>query len=247
MFITQHGIIDSVQNGALVDYYKLNFSSVSTADSDRVSFQTGMPTGTRTLNFKITPLVNINSGSPIYNIFSYYDNNNISVSTNRIDIGFFSGVLQFQRRIAGTAFNVVSNSNSWNLGQTYDISLRMDASSGMSMLVDNVLQSSTNASTGAFNTVNGNFFMGGNVVSNIRYIPASISNVQFWDVSRSVAQNATDKDTYYSASEPNLIDAFNLEEGSGATINGVNGNTGTIATNNAGGITHINTNIWELI
>lgn len=229
-----------------ISLQRFNLNSLTTADKDRVTIQAGTPTGTRTLNFKFTPLVNINSSSPIYTLFSYHDNNNSLIQTNRVHALFFNGNLQFQRNISGNSFNISSDSNSWNLGQTYDISLRIDPVNGMSMLVDNVLQSSTNGSTNAINTpVSGNLFIGGNVSGDIRYIPASVSNVQFWDVSRSLAQNTIDKDTFYSAGEPNLIENFHFANETGAVSNGVNGNTATISTDNAGQLTHINNVIRE--
>lgn len=227
-------------------YNRINLNSITTADSENISFPVLAFNNTRTLNFKFTPTINIISSTPFTTIMAYYDNNNTSIQTNRIDISFVNGKLNFQRRISGNSFTIVSDSDNWVSGQEYDISFVIDSSTGMSMIVDGVVQTDTDPSTGTINPSTGNLFIGGNVPAGIRYTPFKISNVQFWSTARTLTQNNTDKDTYYLAGESGLIESYHFANETGANATGVNGNTAVISTNNAGGTTHINNVMREL-
>lgn len=247
MILATHGIIQSYHSGVIVSYQQLNLNSVTTADEDNISFPVLSFDNTRTLNFKFTPTNNITSGSSPTTIMAYYDADNSSLQTNRIDVSFFSGKLQFARRISGVDYNIRSDSNSWVSGTTYDISFIIDPVTGMQMLVDGVLQADTDATTGAISPTTGNLYVGGNVPAGIRYTPFTISNLQFWSTARTLIQNSTDKDTYYNAGTTDLIESYHFKNETGFTVTGVNGNNGTISTNNAGGVTYVDSTVREII
>ena len=201
----------------------------------------------RGFNFKFTPTNTINSGSAATTLVSRYTGNSSSNQAERVDVTFFSGKMYFSIYISGAAKSCQSNQNTWNAGQEYDIHWVSDSSTGMKLYVDGVAQTVTHAATNAMPSSTGNIYIGGNIPANIRYMDSKISQISLWSVNRTPAQILSDVTTDLDGTETNLIAYYELNEGSGTTIDSLPlpSYQATLNTSNAGGTTYINSTMWD--
>ena len=201
----------------------------------------------RGFNFKFTPTNTINSGSSATTLVSRYTGNSSGNQTERVDVTFFAGKMYFSIYISGAAKSCQSNQTTWNAGQEYDIHWVSDSSTGMKLYVDGIVQTVTHAATNAMPSSTGNIYIGGNIPANIRYMDSKISQISLWSVNRTPAQILSDVTTDLDGTEPNLIAYYELNEGSGTTIDSLPlpSYQATLNTSNAAGITYINASMWD--
>lgn len=223
-------------------YQQINFDD---AFEDYIDLGNSVMNGVRAVEFYYTPDFNIPSGYIGNTIFSRQLGNN----NYRLDFWFLFGKFNFQlRNSSGSVLlDIRSNSDSWTSGTEYHFALSIDPINGTTMYVDGVLQTDTDTNTSAIPTATINTYLGGLVYDDIRYIGGSVRNVQLWNVARTQAEILTDKDTYYPAGTSGLKETWHFKDELGLTVTGVNGNNGTIVTNNPSGVTYVNTVMRETI
>jgi hypothetical protein len=217
-------------------YNKIDFNSILlNSDRDHISFPANTFIGARNFSFKYTPDFNIGSGTTS----TILTNDNPAQGANAFQISHFSGVLRFQILVGATSYIVTSNSNTWNAGTTYYISVHCNSPGGMSMIVDNVVQSSTNPNTIPVQSHPSSTYMGGNHGYFIRYTRSQIYNFKAWNINKTPAEILAEEDVICDGTEIGLIDCFPFLNETGYTVTGVKGTVGTIGTNNVGGVTYV--------
>ena len=117
----------------------------------------------------------------------------------------------------------------------------------MKMYVNNVLQTSTNANTIPIAGNSYPTYIGGNHSYGIRYVQAKLSNLKIWTTSKTAGEIAAEENVICDGTEIGLVECFPFLNETGATTTGVKGVPRTIETNNAGGLTYINSTIREVI
>lgn len=224
-----------------ITYQRLNLNSVTPSDREHVDLGTSLLNGARTIEVFFTPSINFTSGTTGQVLISRWN----PTSTDRIDVWFQGGRLNFVRRIGTTSYSIFSNANSWTSGVEYHVACVIDPINGMEMYIDGIKQTQVNASTATMQTRLDTVYLGGLHAGGIRYFEGKVRNLQVWNIARTVGEIATDSTTYYGAGTVGLIDTWHFSDETGATTTGENGNSGTISTLNAGGVTHIDTVIRE--
>jgi len=89
------------------------------------------------------------------------------------------GRLVFVRRIGSTAYNVVSNNNTWAPGVWHHVAGVIDPITGMKLYIDGVLQTSTHTSNTATTSSTTNMNIG-SFGNNTRYFDGQLDNIGLW-------------------------------------------------------------------
>lgn len=238
MILATHGIIQSTQGGGVIT----NNYKIVTDDANKDYINVGqLLGGVRSFSFHMTLTEAMSSGDNIFNRNpSSGDVNAVRLQENS------SGKIRFF--INNGSFKSVISNSAFVVGTEYYLTFQVDPSTGMEMWVDGVKQTDVNSSiTSPIAVSTTDSYFGGFVTRDERYVSQKIRNIVFWSDVRTGTEIASDMSTVFTGGEAGLIEFFELTEGSTATITGVKSNTGTLNTSNAGGLTYINSDMWELI
>lgn len=245
MFITQHGIIDSAQ-GVQVARQRMNINSISTSDKDLINLGNSVSDNIRTISTRITLTQDINTSvnNGIYTFVSRY---NLSNRTGSYALRFNNGKIEVIFWNGSAFISIKSNLNNWSLGQVIDVTTQFNSSAGRLLFIDGVKQTQTHAYfgdslTSVYDTVIGRL---GDV--DVQHCFLKIENVQFWTKELTITEINDFIGVVPDSSEVGLKECYPFADETGINTTGIKGGNGVITTSNAGGITHINNTIRELI
>lgn len=223
-------------------YQQLNLDKTY---NDRLNLNT-LLNGARCIQFDFKTPVTIDSSWSTDNALV---GRNTGSNQNEIVIWFQKsvGTLRFLLRFGATTYFIDSDVTSWTSDTWYNVTCQIDASNGMEMYVNGVKQTDTEFSaTGAIPSIADDSFLGC-FGFNVWQGDFSFKNVKIWNVSKTSGEISTELNYIPTASDTGLIEALPFLNETGATTTGVKGNTGTISTLNAGGVTYVDNVVRELI
>jgi len=242
--ILRHGIYAQPSTSNLV-IQAINFNSLTTSDNDKINLGSTILNNIRTISFWWKPNSDISGSSTVYPIIT---RDGVNTANNELYIFMASNAkISVFTRAPGYA-GVNSDSDTWLSSTWYHISFVMDSITGMRLIIDGVDQLVTNP-----RTVDSGFMSGinTNISGFAQYLTTNgsfkIKNLQIWNTARTTPEIIVDKDTYYPSGTTDLKETWHFKNETGFTVTGENGNTGTISTNNAGGVTYVNSTMREII
>lgn len=213
--------------------YVLNFNGTS----NYVDLGISAGSNIRSIEFWFKPGLNINPSISVTG-YSFIERNN---ATQFNEYGFYirgtdwpggRGNLYFFMRDNGTLHEISSDSSSWASGTWYHVCGTIDATSGMKLYINGVLQTAADLtgtvaipSSGEITTIGtwGDAF--------IRYYDGQMDELRFWNRTLSLSEIQS-KMCYWliPANETGLVGYWKMNEGSGPTIFDatVNSNNGAI-------------------
>lgn len=230
--------------GSESTYNKLNLNSITTADKDNVNLgNTYNNLRTVSIRIELTDDINTVTNNGIHTILARYNTSNL---TGAYFVRFVNGNIQFLFRNGSSFSQTLSNSNSWTSGQVVDITIQFNSTLGRIMYIDGVLQTNqfstlkTDSGTSIYNT-----YLGGTVDVDDQYLFVKVSNLQVWTKELTNTEINSYIGVIPTAGTTGLVECFPFLNETGTTVTGVNGNTGTISTLNAGGVTYVDNTIRE--
>ena len=244
--VTSGGVTTTYNQMNLYEKENTSFVKLDKTYKDHVKFSPNLINGVRTVLLKVK-INNVNSAN--FNVIMHQppgSGNNAFRSVLHSQDGTLR--MYNQRRLSGVNNDIKSNST-MIYGQWYYIAYVIDSSSGIRMLIDNVQQSDTNSTTNAI-TVSSSTWLNfsGQLNTDSLYSDMEVESMSLFTTALTNTEVSNYENHTFDGTETGLREHYNLNEGSGATTSGlITSYDGDLLTNNSGGLSYINSNIWDEI
>lgn len=214
-----------------------NYVSNFNGSSSYIDLGSGISTGVRSVAFYFSPNVDITSGLSSTMTF-LMRNDAIEAAEWGVFIGAYplisstyNGKICFYTRIGDVIQCAYSNSSTWAAGQWYYVCATIDATTGMNLYIDGVLQSTNPAITAAIPARSETLCLGTWGDSHIRYLNGRMEELSLWNrtltLSEILSQQCVPLNTFL---QTGLVAYYKFDEGSGSYINNeLAGFDGTVA------------------
>lgn len=229
--------VTSVDGLFVEDTQKINFINPATTTNDYADLGTIL-NGARTVELFIT----LNSAvEPDDTVIGR------NVTNGKLFMAFNTGNDLKVQIDNGTGNKFAYADNPLTVGTRYRVSLRLDSTDKMRLFMDGVAQANNADVNTAITNQTVSAYMAKFANLNIRFADCTIERLDIWSTSRTQAQIAAGINRVPTPGEPGLIDSFPFLNETGTTSTGINGNTITLHTATAGGTTHINNQMRQIV
>lgn len=186
----------------ITDYYRISLESSKT---ESINMGNSLFNGLRLIQFKFTPINNMNSSTPFVELLSRRQ----SGASGDIYIFYLGAAggnkFRFASRVGTSYIFIDSDPIDLVSGVTYDIAFSLHSSTGRASYINGFKQNQTNVNTNPTDTVSVNTYFGGSVFEGVRYIDGAISNINLWNLDKSDSEILENVTKLFDGSELGLV------------------------------------------